>query len=207
MTRMRNNQSDWDMFPPAKRARMLAAQKALYSGAQSLTAEERKLLDQPPRARRARPVQREQAEARKLAAMVHRRWYRHGFTRIEHRTSNWKEGEGRLLEGAKTGMPDCFLYIPSSARRAPVRAVCELKAPESRPKREVSLHWWLNDWPEDQASQYGLRYDQWRWLRIHNECGFYTMVAYGADEALKFFDDVAGDEPEGLPAWWSLRWA
>ena len=205
MTRMRDNRSDWDTFTPAKRARVAAAQKALYNGTQSLTAEERKLLDQPPQGERARPVQREQAEARKLAALVHRRWYRHGFTRIEHRTSNWKEGEGRLMEGAQTGMPDFWLFIPGEIRPS-VRAVCELKAPEHRPKREIdSAYWWLDAWPEGQASWYGLRRDQWRWLWLLNQCGFHTFVAYGADEALEFFDAVAGDEPAGLPDWWKLR--
>lgn len=211
MTRQRHNRPDWETFSPAKRKRMMVAQKALMMGSQSLTAEERKLLDQP--AVRAAPVQRESQHARMFAARAYRHWWYPGLTRIEHRSANWREGDGRRVEGAQTGMPDYWLFVPERGiyvesiddhdLMMPRRAVCELKAPEHKPKRAREA-WWLEPWPEGQKTWHALRYDQWRWLQMLAAQDFATCVAYGHDECEAFFVEVAGEKPDVMPDWWPL---
>ena len=216
MTRMRDNRSDWPTYSKRTRTETMRTLGALYGGKCTMCGEElarvRNGCDRDDcalrvqeRKPRARPVQRETAEARILAARVYRRWYQPGFTRVEHRTDNWREAEGRQLEGAQTGMPDFWLFLPPLAYRdhwSPICAVCELKAPNMAPKRQVGPQWWLGDWPEGRKTWHSLREDQWRWLRVLDGCGFATCVAYGADEALAFFDRVAGPQPDVLPEGW-----
>ena len=201
----RRERDRWQKRSPSQNKREIVAQKALMRGMASLTAEERKVMDERPKAR-SRGVQVEDQHARILAARAHRHWWRHGFTRVEHRTSDWREAEQRMVQGAQTGMPDFWLFVPPvtciSGRWLPVRAVCELKAPQHAPKRSVNERWWLDDWPEGQQSWHALRKDQWRWLRLLHGCGFRTMVAYGHDEAEAFFVDVAGPKPDVMPEGW-----
>ena len=200
MTRQRDGKSDWDTFSPRKRRDTMTAHKALYGGTERLTAEEFRALNEKREAR-ARPVQVEDQHARILAARAHRHWWRHGWTRVEHRTDNWREAEQRQLQGAQTGMPDFWLFIPRMFERPCLRAVVELKAPQHKPKR-VSGQWWLGEWPEGQGTWHALRRDQWLWLRRLDRSGFLTFVAYGHDEAEAWLVEVAGPRPAVLPEEW-----
>lgn len=101
----------WMTRAPSTNRREMVTLKALAQGTQSLTSEERKILDERPTARR-RGVQVEDQHARILAARAYRHWWAPGFTRIEHRTSNWREAEERMVQGARTGMPDFWLFVP-----------------------------------------------------------------------------------------------
>ena len=213
MTRMRGGKSDWDTFSPKRRRLSLTTLKALHGGTESLTVEELRELESKD-APRARAMQVEDQHARILAARVYRHWWSPGFHRWEHRTANWREAEERVRQGAQTGMPDFWLFVPQGPvcgcvhsvdcvhTRKAVCAVCELKVPHLSPKREVTRRWWLGEWPGEQQSWHGLRKDQWQRLRELEGCGFQTMVAYGADEALAFFVECAGPKPDVLPAEW-----
>lgn len=198
----------WQIRSPRQNMREFVAAKALAQGMASLTAEERKVMDEKPTAR-SRGVQVEDQHARILAARAYRHWWAPGFTRIEHRTADWREAEQRMVQGAQTGMPDFWLFVPWCVRiegdmmpRDGIRAVCELKAPQHKPKRSVGERWWLDDWPEGQQTWHALRRDQWRWLQLLSQCGFHTCVAYGHDEAEAFFVEAAGPKPEVMPEGW-----
>ena len=203
MTRQRDNRSDWTTFTRRRQQLEPIAQKALLLGVDALTDREREIYCKPDTPR-AKPIQHEDAHARMLAARAHRHWWAPGFTRVEHRTSHSRERDERALQGAQTGMPDFWLFVPLGWWDAGVciRAVCELKAPELSPARRMCNYWWLDAWPGDQQSWHGLRKDQWRWLKILDGCGFKTNVAYGADQAEAFFVEAAGPEPDVMPEMW-----
>ena len=99
---------------------------------------------------------------------------------------------------------------------APVLAVCELKAlPAPKDALTRTPEWWLGveswRWTVDSNGdpvREAYITPTWKWqqtwhrvtasqlfeLRQLHQCGFRTHVAYGADEALAFFDRVAGAE-------------
>ena len=214
--RQRDGRSDWGTFSEAKRATVAGVQSMLATGVCS-TCNIAVASVEPggcgaatcplrePTAR-ARPVQHEAREMEALATMVYRQWWNPGYMRWEAKTSNWREGDQRLMEGGKKGWPDCGLFIPSGyttrGEHFLCRAVVEVKAESHRPKRAVEPFWWLHLFEDGHASRYGVSREQSQWLRVLSGCGISTFVAYGAAEAFAWLDEQAGPRPDVLPEGW-----
>jgi len=204
MTRRRTDtRSDWENFS-GKRQRAEAPLYAALAG-RPLSPEDQAAVDAlPQRSPGRRPVQHESREMEHLATLVYREWWAPGYQRWEHRSAHQRESEARWREGASPGWPDCGLFVPVRIRYGGVggalKAVCEVKAENLRPKRFVDDKWWVE--PFDGKSKHGLRQEQAYWLRLLSECGFATFVAYGAAEAFQWLSDQAGPRPTVLPEGW-----
>jgi len=132
------------------------------------------------------------------------------------------EGEwwlrGVKWEYTERQWPDVTLLIPPCdwgwegmterhlARRGATRAALELKAEERRPARRDVLaqsDWWIDRtlW-RGTSTRHGLTKAQHECLCDLHACGFQTMVAYGAQEAFDWLNEVAGPKPDVLPEGW-----
>ena len=216
MTRQRNNRSDWENFSAKRRAAELDGAGDVYGYDRKCSTCNVALAAVPdggclaascpyrPAKPRAKPVQHEAAEMVHLFTLVTREWWAPGYQRWEHRSAHQRESEARWREGASPGWPDCGLFVPVRIRYGGVggalKAVCEVKAENLRPKRFVDDKWWVE--PFDGKSKHGLRQEQAYWLRLLSECGFATFVAYGAAEAFQWLSDQAGPRPTVLPEGW-----
>ena len=165
----------------------------------------------PPNPKIRLPRQNNEArDMERLVVMAAREWWWPGFRHHMQERQSRKEAWDGFSRGVKAGWPDVTLLIPDIAvdyphpsdYRFPVRAALELKAEERRPKQKGE-QWWLYWWPEEMSSShYGLTGHQARCLQDLHACGFQTMVAYGAQEAFDWLNEVAGPRPEVLPEGW-----
>lgn len=199
---MRRGRSDWPEFTRRQKQPTqgdLALMHAWQTPAERRTPAQSALVAGDA-TQRATPVQREAPEMERLWRAVRGRWWRPGWWRWE--AAAWSEAEARrrAREGVRAAWPDCGLLIPPMYPYVPVTAYCEMKAPDRRPKRTVAEQWWLE--PDQTGSRYGLTREQGAVLRMLAHMGASTMVAYSADEALAWFDALAGPRPEVLPECW-----
>lgn len=140
----------------------------------------------------------------RLWRAVRGRWWRPGWWRWE--AAAWSEAEARrrAREGVRAAWPDCGLLIPRPEpyyeRARHTVGYVEMKAPDRRPRRDVAEQWWLE--PDQIGSRYGLTREQGAVLRMLDAMGASTLVAYSADEALAWFDLLAGPRPEVMPECW-----
>lgn len=192
MTPQRDNRSDWLEFSERRKADERLTRKALALGTDALTPAERARLEEPDTPR-AKPKQHESAAMQTLAVMVARAWWAPGWWRWEHATMHRREAWRNAREGVRSGWPDCGLFVPPvwlphswklSDARAPVRALCELKAEHRKPKR---------------GGKGGVSDAQRQTLDDLARCGFECYVAYGAEDAYQWLDKQAGPRPEVLP--------
>lgn len=174
----------------------------LYAGRASLTDEEVEHLTGEP----TRRVQHEAAEAEHLALEAGRRWWAPGFRHHDTSRVSVIENTQRKERGAGRGWPDYTLHVPNHVMRTyyadrPLCAALELKRPDLRPKNVVADRWWLlpDVFARAGETHYGLSADQAIQLQILAACGYQTMVAYGAEEALAWLDEVAGPKPARDP--------
>ena len=217
---MRGGRSDWAEYVRRKQREPTQADnkrlKAWYAlAAGTATDDDRARLAADER---AEPVQHESPEIIRLGDGIATRWYWPGYRRFEHAVAiamSPQTKNRRKRERIRGGWPDCGLLIPKRTARGlsrkvgamgdlniygPTVAYCEMKAPDRRPRRAVADQWWLE--PEQVGTRYGLTREQGAVLRMLDAMGASTMVAFSADEALAWFDSLAGPRPEVMPECW-----
>ena len=230
---MRDGKNDWQTLSPRRRKHTLAGLVDVYADkSKPLTKAQQRLLDEANQAgalpkRTGKAVQHESAEMQRLVALVERAWWEPGWWRFEHATMHPLEAERNAREGVRPGWPDCGLLVPMRGlsnvgnrwNGPAVRAMCELKRPDLRPK-SAGPSWWLGldtEWrivtrkhrdgstSQERArvladtgaeSRAGVSADQIFCLNLLDRCGFDTFVAYGAEQAFAWFDNLAGPEVE-----------
>lgn len=207
MTRMRDARSDWAEFARRRQREPTQAENRLLIAWQTpperRTPEQWALIaghmpEQPA------PVQHERTEMESLYRRLRQQWWRWGWW--HHEAATWDDREAQLRHrlGVRPGWPDCELHIPDPDGGRALAAYCELKRPDLRPRRNVPPRWWLEGLAEGKRSRYGVSGHQLAVLAMLHECGYETMVAYSADEAFQWLDQIAGPRPEQLPRSW--RW-
>ena len=169
----------------------------------------------PEKNPRARRLNNEARDMERLVVMAAREWWWPGFRHHMQERHSRKEAWDGFSRGVKPGWPDVTEMIPeitwritldgipATAGRAACLAALELKAEERRPRIEVPDAWWLDvDRWEHHKSVWGVTRAQARCLQDLHACGFQTMVAYGAQEAYDWLNEVAGPKPDVLPEGW-----
>ena len=209
-----------EVKPLSRKERMHCAQTwALAGNSRPMSPQAQAVRDQMDgwieagQVERAPRVEHEAAEQQELATRARTRWWYPGFSHIAQESGN-AEGAvyGRKLKdrGQRAGLQDVEVLVPArftrDTSRAATRLALELKSPQARWARD-DLHpgpkWWLTieyqgtqtDPAGDERTHYGLRGKQARRLRLLNACGYQTMVAYSAEEALAWIEAQVGPEP------------
>ena len=167
---------------------------------------------------RAPRVEHEAAEQQELATRARTRWWFPGFSHQPQEGGGEIRGAQMRQRGQRAGLQDVEVLVPARRALRPdvgvdvpwpfpaLRLGLELKAPSARWARD-DLHpgpgWWLTieyeGTPTDpeglERTHYGLRGKQAKRLRLLNACGYQTMVAYSAEEALAWIESQVGPEP------------
>lgn len=189
-----------DRMPPA--LRQLAGEIEAQADAASL-----------PK-RQVRNTKHEASEQIRLTDFVRTRWYAPGYRHVEQARPSENKAKMAAMKraGVRPGVPDVTQRIPPRKVRIPIGrgefggtvlwpitlAALELKAPYLRPRTAVEPEWWLawaREQPREGTTRYGLQAAQAIELAILDMCDYRTFVAYGAEEAIAWLDDVAGPEP------------
>lgn len=212
MTRQRDNRSDWAEYVTRKKRQPTQADNAIaiaWQAPPDRRTDEQWAMMYGSEPEKRRPVQHESAEMAKLWRLVKTRWWRPGWWRWEAATWDDREAHRRSREGVRPAWPDCGLFLPPIYSTGPGVvamdpggcAVLELKSPAHKPKRTIEPNWWLSDMGKHK-SRYGLSREQQAVLRMLDAMDWSTMVAFGADEAISWFDHLAGPKPKSLPEEW-----